>query len=145
MSPKLLSGNVSFSRTGAGQQFRCGVMLAGFLAAANCDPTKFEKSSHFDITRHPNPRLSFGTGVHFCLGFQLARAEAAIGFERILARFPDMRLVAGKIEWHKRLGIRAQRDGNNPKSILEQEVAGQIIDGGNRLQRHTQTIAVVGR
>ena len=37
-----------------------------------------------------------------------------------------------------------QRDGRNPKLILEQEVAGQIIDGGDRLQRHTQTIAVVG-
>ena len=46
----------------------------------------------FDIVRHPNPHLSFGTGVHFCLGFQLARAEAAIAFERIFARFPDMRL-----------------------------------------------------
>jgi cytochrome P450 PksS len=92
-----------------GQQFRRGDMFAGFLAAANCDPAKFEHPHRFDITRHPNPHLSFGTGVHFCLGFQLARAEAAIAFERILARFPDMSLATaeGKIEWHKRLGIRA--------------------------------------
>ena len=79
-----------------GRQFRRGDMLAGFLAAANCDPTKFEHPHNFDITRHPNPHLSFGTGVHFCLGFQLARAEAAIAFERILARFPDMRLSHGR-------------------------------------------------
>jgi cytochrome P450 len=66
--------------------------VAAFLAAANCDPAKFEDEPHqFDIGRHPNPHL-FGTGVHFCLGFQLARAEAAIGFERVFARFPDMRL-----------------------------------------------------
>jgi cytochrome P450 PksS len=47
--------------------------------------------------------------VHFCLGFQLARAEAAIAFERIIARFPDMRLAieAQKVEWRRRLGIRA--------------------------------------
>ena len=83
-------------------------MFAGFLAAATCDPAGFEHPHSFDITRHPNPHLSFGTGVHFCLGFQLARAEAAIGFERILARFPSIRLAADeRIEWHKRLGIRA--------------------------------------
>jgi cytochrome P450 PksS len=84
-------------------------MFAGVLAAANCDPAKFEHPHSFDITRHPNPHLSFGTGVHFCLGFQFARAEAAIGFERCLARFPNMRLATEewKISWRKRLGIRA--------------------------------------
>jgi cytochrome P450 len=92
-----------------GRQFRRGDMLAGFLAAANCDPAKFENPHVFDIRRHPNPHLSFGTGVHFCLGFQLARAEAAIAFERILTRFPDIRLNrdAQKMVWRKRLGIRA--------------------------------------
>jgi cytochrome P450 len=92
-----------------GRQFRRGEMFAAFLAAANCDPARFERPHDFDIARHPNPHLSFGTGVHFCLGFQLARAEAAIAFERILARFPDMRLGAreGDIAWRKRLGIRA--------------------------------------
>lgn len=92
-----------------GRQFHRGEMFAAFLAAANCDPAKFEQPHDFDIARHPNPHLSFGTGVHFCLGFQLARAEAAIAFERLLARFPDVRLGAreGDIAWRKRLGIRA--------------------------------------
>lgn len=91
------------------RQFRRGDMFAGFLTAANSDPAKFEDPHRFDITRHPNPHLSFGTGVHFCLGFQLARAEAAVAFERLVTRFPDMRLDngVGKIEWRKRLGIRA--------------------------------------
>lgn len=91
-----------------GQQFSRGDMFAGLLAAANCDPAKFEHPHDFDITRHPNPHLSFGTGVHFCLGFQLARAEAAIAFERVITRFPNMRLDIGtrKIEWRKRIGIR---------------------------------------
>ncbi|WP_245314773.1 cytochrome P450 [Sinorhizobium alkalisoli] len=92
-----------------GQQFRRGDMIAAFLAAANCDPAKFDDPHRFDITRHPNPHLSFGTGVHFCLGFQLARAEAAIAFERILARFPEMSLNRdlANNRWRKRLGIRA--------------------------------------
>jgi len=92
-----------------GRQFRRGDMFAGFLSAANCDPTKFEDAQRFDIARHPNPHLSFGTGVHFCLGFQLARAECSIAFERLFARFPALRLAVGveELRWHKRLGIRA--------------------------------------
>jgi cytochrome P450 len=92
-----------------GMQFRRGEMFAAFLAAANCDPARFEQPHTFDIARHPNPHLSFGTGVHFCLGFQLARAEAAIGLQRLLDRFPDLRLAVkpDEIGWHKRLGIRA--------------------------------------
>lgn len=92
-----------------GQPFRRGDMFAAFVAAANCDPAKFDDPHRFDIARHPNPHLSFGTGVHFCLGFQLARAEAAIAFERVLLRFPKMRLRTGPgtYVWRKRLGIRA--------------------------------------
>jgi cytochrome P450 len=92
----------------AGHEFRRGDCVAGFLTAANRDPAVFENPHQFDLTRHPNPHLSFGTGVHFCLGFQLARAEAAIAFERVLARFPDVRLAVepDSITWRKRVGIR---------------------------------------
>ena len=92
-----------------GRQFRRGDMFAGFLAAANCDPAKFEHPHSFDITRHPNPHLSFGTGVHFCLGFQLARAEAAIAIRThpcALSRYAP-RHEDAEIKWRKRLGIRA--------------------------------------
>jgi cytochrome P450 len=92
-----------------GRQIRRGDMLAAFLAAANADPAQFDTPDRFDIARHPNPHLSFGTGSHFCLGFQLARAEAAIALERLLFRFPDLRLAVDQreIRWRKRLGIRA--------------------------------------
>jgi cytochrome P450 PksS len=103
--PRWATRNVSF----AGQEFGRGEMVAGFLTAANRDPVEFDNPHQFDMTRKPNPHLSFGTGVHFCLGYQLARAEAAIAFERVLARFPKLRLaVAGEsIVWRKRVGIRA--------------------------------------
>lgn len=92
-----------------GREFRRGDMFLAFLAAANSDPARFQDPHRFDITRRPNPHLSFGTGVHFCLGFQLARVEAEIAFERIFTRFPQIRLDsgAGKIAWRSRLGIRA--------------------------------------
>ena len=91
--------------TWMGNQLLRGQMVAALLAAANCDPAKFEDEPHrFDIGRHPNPHLSFGTGMHFCLGFQLARAEAAVAFERVFARFPKMRLAVEPrtIEWRRR-------------------------------------------
>ncbi|UYN97286.1 MAG: cytochrome P450 [Enhydrobacter sp.] len=92
-----------------GRQLRRGDMLAAFLTGANSDPAKFREPHRFDIARHPNPHLAFGTGVHFCLGFQLARAEAAVAFERLFARFPNIRLdeQAGPIQWRRRVGIRA--------------------------------------
>lgn len=103
--PRWASRDVQF----AGREFKRGEMIAGFLTAANRDPIELHDPDRFDITRKPNPHLSFGTGVHFCLGFQLARAEAAIAFERVLARFPNIRLAVDPagLMWRKRLGIRA--------------------------------------
>jgi cytochrome P450 len=91
-----------------GIECRRGDMFAAFLAAANSDPSKFESPHLFDINRHPNPHLSFGTGAHFCLGYQLARAEAAVAMDGILRRFPAIRLVdESRVEWRNGLGIRA--------------------------------------
>ena len=65
--------------------------------------------STIDIRRQPNPHIAFGTGMHFCLGFQLARAEAAVAFERFFTRFPAARLAhePGRDLWRRRFGIRA--------------------------------------
>ena len=89
--------------------FKRGDMFAAILSAANSDPTKFDEPARFDIGRHPNPHLSFGTGVHFCLGFQLARAETRAGIERLFERFPGASLAVepSRIAFRKRLGIRA--------------------------------------
>jgi cytochrome P450 len=104
--PRFATGDIDWQ----GMRFRRGEMFAALLSAANSDPAKFERPHDFDIARRPNPHLSFGTGVHFCLGFQLARAEAQIGFERLFARYPNLHLLPGReIGWHKRLGIRSLR------------------------------------
>lgn len=102
--PRWATSDVSF----AGHQLKRGDMVAGFLTAANRDPEIFNDPHRFDIARKPNPHLSFGTGVHFCLGLQLARAETAIAFEQILAKFPDVRLAVNPRDavWRKRVGIR---------------------------------------
>lgn len=68
------------------------------LAAANRDPDVFEDPDTLDITRDPNPHLSFSAGPHFCLGRNLATAELEMLLDRILTRLPDLRLD-GEAPW----------------------------------------------
>ena len=64
------------------------------VGAANRDPRVFRDPDRFDAER-PNARrhIAFGYGEHFCPGASLARAEARISFERLLARLPDFELA----------------------------------------------------
>ena len=64
------------------------------IGAANRDPRVFEDPDRFDARRSNARRnIAFGHGEHFCPGASLARAEARISFERLLARLDDLRLV----------------------------------------------------
>ncbi len=68
-----------------------GSVVALGLGAANHDPEVFAVPEAFDITRTPNPHLTFGHGVHFCLGAVLARMELTACFEALARRMPEMR------------------------------------------------------
>jgi cytochrome P450 len=78
----------------AGVDVPAGSILMTMNAAANRDPRVFEDGDGFDAKR-PNARrnIAFGHGEHFCTGASLARAEARISFERLLARMGDLQLV----------------------------------------------------
>ena len=62
-----------------------GQQVLLMYAAANRDERVFERPQEFDITRDPNPHLSFGIGAHFCMGANIARLELRCVFERILS------------------------------------------------------------
>jgi cytochrome P450/pimeloyl-ACP methyl ester carboxylesterase len=76
-----------------GQAIRAGDRIALYYGAANRDPEVFPDPERFDIRRSPNPHLSFGNGQHFCLGAALARLEARVFFEELLAAFPRIELA----------------------------------------------------
>jgi cytochrome P450 PksS len=68
-----------------------GSVVALGLGAANHDPAVFAAPETFDITRAPNKHLTFGYGVHFCLGAVLARMELTACFEALARRMPNLR------------------------------------------------------
>ena len=77
-----------------GQQIRAGDNLALFYASANRDDDVFEDPFRFDITRHPNRHLGFGTGEHFCLGAHVARMSIRALLEEMGARIESLELAA---------------------------------------------------
>lgn len=99
--PALIEETLRFEPTGAsiaryattdvewhGQTIPAGSAVLLVVAAANRDPRRFENPDRFDIHRS-EPHITFGHGIHFCLGASLARMEARIAMDEILNRFTD--------------------------------------------------------
>ncbi len=78
-----------------GHAFRKGQKVMLLYGAANRDERQFEAPDVLDTSKPPTQHLAFGFGAHFCLGASLARLEARIGFEQLLSRLPDYKLLAG--------------------------------------------------
>jgi cytochrome P450 len=76
-----------------GVEIKAGTPVFVVVAAANRDPAQFTNPDAFDISREPNEHLSFGDGIHFCLGAALARLEGLIAFGAMLERFPRLHLA----------------------------------------------------
>ncbi len=91
---------MTFRRTAArdcelrGQRIRAGEKVVMFYASANWDEEVFDHPELLDLSRSPNPHISFGGGgIHHCLGNQLARRQLAALFAELLTRLPDIHVV----------------------------------------------------
>ena len=92
-----------------GVRLKRGDRVMVMLAAANMDPAMHERPERLDLERKPNRHISFGTGIHFCLGHQLARIETACALEALFVRWPKLGLAVdpAEVRWRKRPGLRA--------------------------------------
>jgi cytochrome P450 len=76
-----------------------GTFIATSLSAANFDDAVWDEPQRFDITKERDtPQMTFGSGIHFCLGASLARTELAEALPLLARRMPDLELD-GPIEW----------------------------------------------
>lgn len=82
-----------------------GQELALLFASANRDPVQFDRADALVLDRNPNPHVTFGAGIHFCLGAPLARLELAVLFRAMLERLPTLELVATPT-WKPRFVLR---------------------------------------
>jgi cytochrome P450 len=89
-----------------GKQIEANQLVLNMLGAANHDPAVFDQPEELDITRQPNPQLSFGGGIHYCPGAPLARMEAQIAFECLLKRWSAMTVDESGLEWRSFINLR---------------------------------------
>jgi cytochrome P450 PksS len=92
----------------AGVRIPQGSAITLLIASANLDETAFPKADTLDIARGPNRHVSFGYGIHYCLGAPLARLEARVAIPALLRHFPrlDLAVPAEKLRWRPNLGLR---------------------------------------
>jgi cytochrome P450 PksS len=92
----------------AGVRIPQGSAITLLIASANLDEKAFPNADTLDITRGPNRHVSFGYGIHYCLGAPLARLEARVAIPALLRRFPrlDLAVPAEKLRWRPNMGLR---------------------------------------
>ena len=80
----------------AGVPLEPGQRIVAYTGAANRDPRRFTDPDRLDLRRPDNASLSFGGGMHYCLGAPMARLEARIAFPRLFERMPGMRVAGAR-------------------------------------------------
>jgi cytochrome P450 PksS len=92
-----------------GVRLKKGDKIMAMIVAANLDAQANAHPERLDLERRPNRHISFGTGIHFCLGHQLARIEAATALQALFTRWPNLKLAVdpSEVRWNRRPGLRS--------------------------------------
>ena len=102
----------------SGSVIDADAMITAVIGAANRDPEVFPEPDVFDLGRTSNRHLGFGFGPHRCIGAQLARAEARVGFTRLFERLPNIALDTVPPTWLgsalKRVGLGREEQPHPP-------------------------------
>jgi len=94
----------------AGVPVRRGTEILYVLGSANRDPRAFDTPERLDIRRNVGRIMSFGVGIHFCLGSPLARLEGEVAFRALAERVPGLRLATGEPSWRAGLILRGLQE-----------------------------------
>jgi cytochrome P450 len=90
-----------------GKVLRKNDRVRWFISSANRDPEAFATPDTFDIFRHPNQHVAFGSGTHHCLGATLARVEGQEVFRELAERFPKLRTEPEDLEYQPSITFRS--------------------------------------
>nr|QEO74408.1 cytochrome P450 [uncultured bacterium] len=90
----------------AGTRIAAGQSVALVIGSGNRDPRHYEHPDRLDVTRRAHDHLSFGSGIHFCLGAALALAEIELAIAELLRRVDDLRLVHPEPRWLESVNFR---------------------------------------
>jgi cytochrome P450 len=106
-SPVQLNGRVALEpAVVAGQDLQPGDWVMCLQGSANRDPERFSEPERFDVRRDEGAPLSFGNGIHYCLGAGLARAEGDVVLRGLLDRFVAIEALDPNPPWRSGLTLR---------------------------------------
>ena len=89
-----------------GHHLEQGKKVLLLFASANRDELEFDEPDRFDVTREFESHLSFGFGIHYCIGIHLGRLEGRVGIETLLARLGEYELATDDIHWRQAIPTR---------------------------------------
>ncbi len=106
-SPVQLNGRSALEAADLdGEELPEGQMVIVLQGAGNRDPARFAGAGQLDVGRSDNMPVSFGWGIHHCIGAALARSEGQIAFRRLLDRFSTIDLVDAEPDWRASFTLR---------------------------------------
>ena len=107
---QLTSRNANVDIELDGKCIKAGQHVIFLLGAANRDPSVFTDPDALDLSRADVRHMSFGGGIHFCVGAPLARLEGEIAFESLVKAFPEMHLTSDELEWREMLVLHGLKE-----------------------------------